>query len=118
MYITNQRSVVIFDETGWGNTVFSSIEIFKNLLDGYQSSISRIEFLNIERGIIVYVTTSATSCEYYCFHGDLGLLNFLCRYPKFYKAVKEFFMTGTRPVFSASQYPFLAAVILGDNNGD
>lgn len=111
---TMEDCAMVYDEVGWGDITFHDTEFCKQLIKNKTHDIYQVEFLNIERVITIRFNDDTT---YWFRDIDLDLLNFLCKWPEFYIPVKRFFIKGHNPMsFSVSQYPLLAAVLLGNNN--
>ena len=117
--IINEDTVVVYDEIGWGDTVFHTTDILKDLIANHINLIYSIEFMSIERVIVIRIDSKSgypLEIDYWFRDIDPDLLNFLCQNPKLRAPVKRFFIRGRFPSFSVEKYPLLAATLLGNNN--
>lgn len=112
-----EQNPVIYDETGWDYFTFYTSDTLKNLIQTQMKNICQIEFLVIERAIVIRMSTSSDKTilqpYYWCRDVTPDLLNFMCTMPEFHTAVKCFFLHGNRLQFSIKQYPYLATIMLG-----
>jgi len=123
--IVNEDSVVVYDEIGWGATVFHSPDIAKNLFNTRLDRIRKVEFLSAEKVVSITLEddgfnnirgATTVNVNYWFYHIDPDFLNFLCAIPQFRPYVKHFFIHAGFGSFSVSNYPLLAATLLGNNN--
>jgi hypothetical protein len=124
--IVNEDNVFVFDEIGWGNTQFNSHTLIKTIVTDHFDSITQIEFYSQHNVICIRTInpnefdllrwSSSGVSDYWFRDINADLLNFLCKVPKFRRAVQRFFVNAEFPAFPVEKYPLLAAVLLGDNS--
>ncbi len=74
-------------------------------------NITKVEFLSIEKLIIITVDDNLT-CYFY---PDAELLDYLCETPKFRSAIKRYCIRARFIEFNVTEHSSLTAAILGDN---